>query len=140
MQYGQYLTTAPLLLLFTSILEKLWIAQTDGLRVIPGALRWSRLSNLWMESGLPSRHHCILARTTATGAKLLKIRPHSPMSVELRQAFQQPPNATHDLDWVLCAADATRYLGVNHLFLIGPDLPHPDFSPPPPLDSVSHRT
>ncbi|XP_050690435.1 uncharacterized protein LOC126982433 [Eriocheir sinensis] len=111
---------------------QLEVAQNDALRVILGAPPWTRLTNLRLESGFPSFHHRILARTSTVVGKFMKQQPHGTVSTQLLHAFQRPPQATPDGDWIHDAADAVRHLEVERLVCSGSDLPHPDYHSPPP--------
>lgn len=115
-----------------ALTKKLEVAQNDALRVILGAPPWTRLTNLRLESGFPSLHHRILARTSTVVGKFMKQQPHGTVSTQLLHAFQRPPQATPDGDWIHDAADAVRHLEVERLVCSGSDLPHPGYHSPPP--------
>lgn len=57
------------------ILKNLVVAQNDALHVIMDPHNWCRLANPQTESGLPSLHHRILARTESIATKLIRTRP-----------------------------------------------------------------
>lgn len=62
----------------------------------------------------------------------MKQQPHGTVSTQLLHAFQRPPQATPDGDWIHDAADAVRHLEVERLVCSGSDLPHPGYHSPPP--------
>ena len=98
-----------------ALTKKLEVAQNDALRVILGAPPWARLTNLRLESGFPSLHHRILARTSTVAGKFIKQQPRSTVSTMLLHAFNRPPQTTPDGDWVHDAADAVRHTATYRL-------------------------
>lgn len=113
------------------------VVQNTTMRAILGAPKWTSLVTMREECGLPSLQHRILARTCiALATTYLRRWPTTSTTTQLRQAFQRPPAARPDGDWMHAVADAARALNLTNEVLCEPDLPHSDYLPPPPWSPV----
>ncbi|MPC42309.1 hypothetical protein E2C01_035928 [Portunus trituberculatus] len=113
-------------------MHKLEITHNNAIRTILRAPRWTSIVTLREECNLPSIANRILARTCHTIALYQRRWPESPLTTAFRQAFQRPPAARPDRDWVHSAPDASRSLDVDDVVRCEPDLPLADYAPQPP--------
>ncbi|KAG0725575.1 hypothetical protein GWK47_038396 [Chionoecetes opilio] len=83
-----------------------------GSKTILGAPPWTSVATMREECGLPTIQHRILARTSIAMVAYMRRWPAAPLTIQYCHAFQRPPAAGPDKDWVHAAADSARTLDV----------------------------